>query len=105
MVTAIVVYLVGVGRTSRRALAMTMSVIVAFECLVVAFSYRNAGISQMLLPLFFAVVIPWLSVALFLSLVPVSRQALTAALGTPLVYVLGLLVGLAIGDISGLVTQ
>jgi hypothetical protein len=51
------------------------------------------------------IVLPWVSVAIYLYLMPYPRRAVVTATGLPVVYALVFIVGATIGDVSGLIPQ
>ena len=98
-------YCVGHGQMQRRALALSIAGIAVLESVLAAIPYAASSVGEMLLVLLLGVIAPWLAVAVFHSLMPMSRRPLATAFGTPLVYILGVLIGLGIGDMSGWVAQ
>jgi hypothetical protein len=90
---------------ASQTFALPIIAVVLCESLVLAFSPEKSTVTQMLGISFFAVVLPWLAVLLFFRLLPLSRGPLVAALGTPLVYFIGLVVAIAVADMSGWVAQ
>src|SRR4051812_25861215 len=98
-------YCAGRGQIPRRALVLSNAGIAVIECVLAAIPYATSSIGQMVAILFLGVIAPWLAVLGFHSLMPIFRRPLATALGTPLVYVLAIFIGLGIGDSSGWIAQ
>ena len=81
------------------------TIITCVECAFYGKASQSWELQHVIASWFFLILLPWSAVAVYLWFSRYPAHPVGIALGVPVVYVLALVVGFAVGDISGLVPQ
>ena len=92
-------------RMPRWGWLIVATIIIFVECAFYGKASPSWELRHVIASWFFLIVLPWASVAVYLWFSRYPANPVGTALGVPAVYVLALVVGFAVGDMSGLVPQ
>ena len=81
------------------------AIITCVECAFYGKASPSWELQHVIASWFLLILLPWAAVAIYLWFSPYHSQLVATALGVPFVYVLALVVGFVVGDMSGLVPQ
>ena len=81
------------------------TIIASVECAFYDKASPSWELRHVIASWFFLILLPWVAVAVYLLRSRYPAHPVGTALGVPIVYVLALVVGFAVGDMSGLVPQ
>ena len=81
------------------------AVIAAFECILIGKPSHSWEVTHVLSAWVLGNIFPWGMAGLYLWLAPYPRRAILVASVLPVIYTIALVIGLVVGDMSGLIPQ